>query len=49
MKKEYMKPDMKVFELKAKQQLLAGSGDVQSLQFKRNGSDEIDSYDGEFN
>lgn len=32
MKKEYMKPDMKVFELKAKQQLLAGSGDVQSLQ-----------------
>lgn len=42
-----MKPDMKVFELKAKQQLLAGS-DVQSLQFKRSGS-SIEEFDEEFN
>jgi len=48
MKKEYMKPDMKVFELKAKQQLLAGS--VETLQFKRSGpSAEIEDYDGDFN
>ena len=46
MKKEYMKPDMKVFELKAKQQLLAGSVE---LQFKRSGSStDIEEYDGEF-
>lgn len=47
MKKEYMKPDMKVFELKAKQQLLAGS--VEALQFKRSSPTEIEDYDGEFN
>jgi len=48
MKKEYMKPDMKVFELKAKQQLLAGS--VETLQYKRNGdSDDLEEYNGEFN
>ena len=48
MKKAYMKPDMKVFELKAKQQLLTGS--VETLDFKRDsGSGEIEEYDGEFN